>query len=204
MTKRGLGLLFVAPMLALAISTAQSGPLWVTGGGGVSVPIGDYADATKSVGYLIGGSIDYGVAEFLMIGIDGTWNSNGGDLVGASFGGIVLTKDKFRILQAAGHLRLVLPLGMLKPFGVVGVGIHNVKWSVTFEDIITGETFTEKDFGFQQIGTRPGARIGMGAMLQLTNQIGLSGEADYHYVHLESGSIQYASVRAGMMINLMP
>lgn len=209
-----LSLLIVALALVVAPSLARAAGSWsVMLGGGMTVPTGDFGDGAKS-GFNFGGGVDYSVNDMLAVGIDGAWNNNEHKDVGTSFGGFTLNEDKFTILQVGAHLRAMAPTtGPVKPYGIIGVGMYNLKEKYTYTDDTTGQKYTEADDiaagFFEQIGTRPGGKIGAGAMYQASERVGVGLEICYNFVSLDkaksgSSSAQYVGAHAGLMFSLMP
>lgn len=208
--------------LALAASSVHAAPkCTVQVGGGLTVPTGDFGDGAKSGFHVLAG-FDYHLTDLIAVGLDGAWNSNQHQDVGITEesppgSGIFITldEDKFTILDFGAHAKLTFPAAdsPIHPYAAVGLGMYNVKerYTYTVDDGVTVATFTEKDDEadgfFEQIGSRFGGRVGIGAAYQVSERMAIDVGGDFHYVSLDKdktgiSSFQFASIHAGLQFGV--
>jgi len=72
----------------------------------------------------------------------------------------------------------------------------------------TSAVFTDESDGFNQIGTRPGGRVGFGTTFKATDRVGVDVQASYDFISLDKSksgvsSAQYVGIQAGVNFSLM-
>jgi opacity protein-like surface antigen len=203
-------------VLAASASAATAKRIEVTVGGGLTIPTGDFGDGAKS-GWNLSGSVDYPVSEMIAVGVHTTWHNNEHQDVGTTTTiapGVTetLDEDKFSIVDIGAHakLRFAAQDASITPYALIGVGMYQVHeaYTYTIDDGVTRQTFTEKDDEqagfFEQIGSRFGARVGLGATFKASEQIGIDVAGEYNFVSLDknksgSSNFQFGAIRAGIV-----
>ena len=179
---------------AFAVTNAAAQVRGVVGVG-LSVPMGDFADATGGDAEAGGGTALAGI-EWLPTGssfglrVDGAYNrfctsacdQPGGDL-----------DIRYRFLNANLNGLLEFPVGAdvsLRPYVIAGGGIYNYK--LVGDDVPAAAGDSESDFGLN-------AGIGLTYTI---GRIGVYGEARFHNVFATGSDLQYVPVMVGLRINL--
>jgi len=222
MFRKGSWLVAALALLAVAPVANAAGGWTISLNGGLGIPTGDFKDSLEAKsGPQFALDICYHLSDLFAVGVDGGMNQNKhgfeGDVEDLG-GGATLTadKDKFIAWHAGVHGKYMIPMqGKVHPYGVLGVGIYNLKedYEYTFNDgagtIVTFTDEADEAAGnFEQPGSRLGGRIGLGAMYQATGQVGVGIEADYNMITMDKdkfdvSSLQYLTVRAVVSYNLM-
>jgi len=206
-------LLPAAVLTVLAITPAMAGPWSFALMGGMTSPTGDYGKDSKT-GFNIGAGVDYGLTDMISVGVDGSWNTTEHKGVGQVESGVRLDEDKFNIIQVGAHAKFKAPMAgsQFKPYGIVGLGIFNLKEDYKYTVIATGATGTDETDEaagyFKQPGTRFGGKVGAGALYKMNGMVGIGAEAAFNFISLEKGSApgggskgssaQYISIQAGV------
>lgn len=221
---RTIGLLAVTLTLLLSASlaSAAAGRIELTAGAGLTVPTGDFGDGAKT-GWNVSGAVDYPVSEMIAVGLHVTWHNNEHQDVGSTIeiippGGVfeTLDEDKFSIIDIGAHakLRFAAQDANVSPYALVGVGMYQVHESYTYtidDGVNPPQTFTNEDDEaagfFEQIGSRFGARIGLGATFKASEKIGIDVVGEYNFVSLDKdkagiSQFQFGAIRAGIVFGL--
>jgi outer membrane protein W len=219
-------LLVVAVALLAGVPEARAaGGLMVGVNGGVTIPTGDFgsSDATNGLGAKAGPQagleVSYMVNDRFAIGVDGSWLSNKLGVEGTVEdlgGGLTLTvnKDKFRLLRFGAHGKYMFPMegSPVSPYAVVGAGIYNLKedyeWTVFDSNTSTSVVFTDESASSNQIGSRPGGKLGFGTTFKATDKVGIDVQVSYNVISLDKAksgisSAQYIGIQAGVNFNIM-
>ena len=184
----------LAAAIALVGSDAAAQVRGVVGVG-LSVPVGDFADATGGDAEAGGGTALAGL-EWMPAGrsfglrVDGAYNrfctsacdQAGGDL-----------DVRYRFLNANLNGLIEFPMGTdarLRPYLLAGVGFYNYK--LEGDDVPTGVGDSESDFGVNG---------GLGINYAL-GRVGLFAEGRFHNVFATGSDLQYVPVMIGARINL--
>jgi hypothetical protein len=219
--------LFAALTLAAATlvpSSASALSLNVTGG--LSMPTGTFGEDAKS-GFTLGAGLFHDVNDMLAFGIEGSWHRAEHEAVGTIIEvdpGVFFTldQDRFSVLQFGPALRVTLAGAgsPVRPYFLAGVGIYNIQedYAYTVDDGATIERFTneddEADGLFEQIGTRFGAKLGVGALFQAGGRVGFGVDASWHIVTLDEddvltplsgeSSLQFFGIQGALVFDLSP
>lgn len=184
----------IAAALALIGSTAMAQVRGVVGVG-LSVPVGDFADAGGGDAEAGGGTALAGI-EWIPSGksfglrVDGAYNrfctsacdQAGGDL-----------DVRYRFLNANLNGILEFPMAAganLRPYLLAGLGIYNYK--LEGDDVPAAAGDSESDFG---VNGGLGINYAFG-------RVGLFAEGRFHNVFASGSDLQYVPVMVGARINL--
>jgi opacity protein-like surface antigen len=193
MRKFGLVLLALVSLSFLALP-ALAAPGEITFGltGGMTVPMGDYGDATKSgaTGGVFG---DYMLSDMFAVGLDAAYSQNKGKDLPAG------VDAKVTILQFGAHVKLVPPMKdmPISPYLQVGAGLYNGKTEVS-AGVFSSDTTVNK-FGFN---------VGVGADYKVSPMVGVGLFGAYHNVtdafEDENGDTKSATyVAVGVKVSFM-
>jgi opacity protein-like surface antigen len=200
------------PMLAAALAVtvfvhpaqAAKGNWFVDFTGGTALPIGDFKDDAK-LGFMGGVGVGYRVSDRVSIGADGSFVVNdGSDDLDARLteeattleGTPTTVTGKWSMLQGGAHLKFMLPSGedgRIDPYGVVGLGVYNVKAktesaNATYEDEASVNKF--------------GGRGGLGFAYKASGSVGIGLEGTFHFIATEGASTRFFGVQALVSVGL--
>jgi opacity protein-like surface antigen len=215
-------LLACALILAVAVQAkpASAGKgAWEVGlVGGIGSPTGSFKDSLEAKSGPQGGlEICYHITDVIAVGVDGSWNRNKhkgeGDVEDLG-GGTTLTadKDRYTITQFGIHGRYMVPTsGPLDPYGLVGVGIYNLKedYEYTYFDGSMETVFTDESDMVEQPGSKFGFRLGAGASYMVSPKIAVGVAADYNHVSIDKdkfgiSTVPWLSFRGRITYHIMP
>jgi opacity protein-like surface antigen len=223
-------LLIAALALVLAVPVAHAAGGWTIGvNGGMSKATGD-AGKDQKMGPVAGIDICMHVNDRIAVGVEGNWISNKHKDVGVAVnqGDLdldgtddfsTLNEDKFTILSGGVHGKYMFPVSeesKVAPYGLIGVGAYNAKEN--FKETLTLSTdpsnpfvFTDESLGVKG-STRLGGKVGAGAVYKATEQVGITLQAEYNIVTLDTkgapsgtpSTFKFYGVRAGVNFHIMP
>lgn len=220
------------PLLAaITLAAAPLVPSPATGltlnvSGGLSAPTGTFGEDAKS-GFTLGAGLFHDVNDRIAFGVEGSWHRAEHQAVGTTVEidpGVFFTldEDRFSILQFGPALRVTLAGAgsPVRPYFLAGVGIYNIQedYEYTVDDGVTLERFTDEDDEadglFEQIGTRFGAKLGVGALFQAGERLGFGVDASWHIVTLDEDafltpqagerSLQFFGIQGALVLDLSP
>ena len=225
MRKSSLLMAVIALVLVVPVAHAAG---WMIGvNGGMTIPTGDFGSDDPATGLdaksgpQAGLDISYMVNDKIAIGVDGSWVQNKhadeGSVETNPITGETLTadKDKFKFLRFGAHGKFMFSMAgsPVQPYAVVGAGVYNVKedFKYTYFDPSTSTTivFTDENTSFEQPGTRPGGKVGLGASFKAAEKVNIDVQANYNFISMDKdkfgvSSLQYIGVQAGVSFNIMP
>jgi hypothetical protein len=179
MKRRLFGLAATTFALALCAPAAHAQmPVSVGVAGGASVPTSDLGDA-ENTGY--NALIALGLRAPLLpvsLRFDGMYNYMGGKSISG------LTVPDLRVMTANANVMYALPMGMVKPYLIGGIGMYNTKFD--------GQSGSTNDLGFN---------AGVGSQFSLGGLTAF-GEARWHTIrNVGDGnqSAQFVPVSFGLM-----
>jgi hypothetical protein len=206
-----LAMLVAAPM-------AHAAGNWSIGiGGGISKLTGDFGKDLK-VGPQVGVDVCYHVNDQFAVGAEGSWIQNSHKDVGVveDLGGgdtYTLNEAKVKNISGGVHGKYMFPVGegRLAPYALLGLGFYNVKEDYKETLVLGGTTFVNTDESDGVKGeTRFGGKGGLGTIYKATEQVGISLQADFNVVTLDTGGVagapstfKFFGVRAGVNFNIM-
>lgn len=216
----------LAVTLAVILAAMPAAALTLNVSGGLSAPTGTFGEDAKS-GFTLGTGLFHDVNDRIAFGIEGSWHRAGHEAVGTTVEvdpGVFFTldEDRFSVLQLGPALRVTLAGAgsPVRPYVLAGVGIYSIQedYEYTVDDGATIERFTDEDDVrdglFEQIGTRFGAKLGLGALFRPGERLGVGVDASWHVVTLDedevltpfSGerSLQFAAIQAALVFDLSP
>lgn len=218
MKRWSLALVAVVAILLAAPSVDAAGNWTIGVNGGVSKPTGDFGQEHK-VGPLAGIDICMHVNDRFAVGVEGSWTQNShkdeGVVEDLGFGDTyTLNEDTIIDISGGVHGKYVFPVGTGKvaPYGLLGLGFYNVKENYTETLFLGGTTFvhTDESDGVKS-ETRFGGKVGAGAVYQATEQVGISLQAEYDIVTIDTSSaaagtpstFKFLGVRAGLNFHIL-
>ncbi len=183
------GLLTTLLILVLATGASAAGPA-IYAGGGVSMPMGDWADFYK-MGFGFGGGFGYPVTpQFEVVG-KVFYNTfpvdsdviEGGDFIAISFGADV---HFYPMANNADE-------SAFAPYLLGGIGMSSVKVKEITAPVAVpeGESETDLTFGF-----------GAGFQYEMSPKMALWVEAKYTIISTEGASTSHLPIFAGIKFNL--
>lgn len=215
-----LALALVLVLVAAPNSFAAGKPWEISLTGGLGLPQGDFKDEDLMDGRSgpqMGIDICYHITDVIALGADASWNRNKHGAEGETEdlgGGITVTaeKDRFTTIQFGLHGKYMFATsGKLKPYGLLGLGMYNIKedWEYLYDDNGTVTTFTDESEDFDQPGAKFGWKLGAGATYMTSPKIGLGLGVDYNSFSLDEdtfgvSSVPYISVRGRLTYHIMP
>jgi opacity protein-like surface antigen len=195
-------------MLALTLIVPQAYAAqgdWMLGlHAGTGIPLGDFKDAAK-VGFLGGVDVGYFATENVVIGIDGSFVSNGGsdllnDALTASATAIEGTPTtvtgKFTMIQGGAHLKYMFPTAAessMSPYVVAGLGLYNNKFKTESSNASYVGDVSDTKFG---------ARGGLGVSYKAGENMGVGVEGSFNWINTEGSSTQYVALQAALTFNM--
>lgn len=201
-----LSVLVAALLAVLPASSFAAG--WQVGlQGGATVPTGDFADIDAQTGFLLGGLVDYMYNDMWAFGGDASFSRNNHKDVGTTvdLGGgstYTLDEDKYTVMQFGVHTKYLFPAsGVLKPFGIAGVGMSSFKEEYTETFASPGSPNNTQSYE-NKTESRFGGKLGVGAIWWMNEMWGFGGEGDYNYVSEDGGSLTYFGLRANLMFKI--
>jgi len=101
--------------------------------------------------------------------------------------------------------------GPLDPYGLVGVGIYNLKedYEYTYFDGSMETVFTDESDMVEQPGSKFGFRLGAGASYMVSPKIAVGVAADYNHVSIDKdkfgiSTVPWLSFRGRITYHIMP
>jgi opacity protein-like surface antigen len=175
--------LIAATAALAAYSPAQAqgyNPFQIGASGGIAFPLSDLGNATN-MGYNVAVAVGL-KSQFSPIGVraEAAYNQFGfqDNFVG--------NNGSINIPAFTGNLVLGLPIGMLSPYAIGGVGLYRPS-----ADINGGTGDAENDFGFN---------VGGGIKIPLSTSFETFVEARYHRVNAKGGgNFSFVPVTVGVM-----
>lgn len=193
--------------LVLIAPAANAGGFTISANGGFGIPLGDFSSSDSTgldakSGPAAGIDICYHASDIFAVGVDAGWNSNKHSNEGETVdygGGITeeAKKDKYVNWHFGVHGKYMPPMeGKVHPYGLLGIGIFNVKedYEYIYTDPTGTTTFTDESDNVEQPGSRVGGRIGAGATYMTSEQVGVGLEADYNYISLDKDKFEVSSL----------
>jgi len=163
---------------AVAQGDNSGGATSLGGFGGVSIPLGDYSDVTKT-GWDAGLVFQYKpISSAIGFQIDGNYMENKFDPSGG--------KDRW--FFGTGNVVFHFPVSAettIRPYLIGGLGIYSVK--AKFDDGTSGESTTK--FGLN---------LGAGFDLKFQGNVSVFVEARFHDVFVEGSNAKFAPINAGI------
>ena len=197
-------------LLALALvapqANAAQGDWNVSLNGGTGIPMGDFKDAAK-LGFQGGVGFGYSVSENVVLGVDGSFISNGGsDLFNDALtaeatlleGTPTEVTGKFSMLQGGAHMKYMFPVASessMSPYLVVGLGLYNMKAKTESSNAAYSGDLGEAE-------TKFGARGGLGFRYKTSETMGVGLEGTFNHISTEGSATQFIGLQAGLTFNL--
>jgi opacity protein-like surface antigen len=176
------GFVAAAAMVAAANPIQAQGynPFQIGASGGIAFPVSDLGNVTN-MGYNIAVAVGL-KSQYSPIGVrvEAAYNQFGfqDNVVGAN--------GSLNIPAFTGNLVLGLPVGMLSPYAIGGVGLYRPSASIN-----GGTSDAENDFGFN---------VGGGIKIPLSTSFETFVEARYHRANLRGGgNYSFVPLTVGVM-----
>lgn len=216
-------LLIAALALVLIVPVVHAAGGWTIGvSGGVSKPTGD-AGKDQKIGPVAGIDICMHVNDRIAVGAEGNWVSNKHKDVGVTETDpltgdtYTLNEGTFSILSGGVHGKYMFPVGeesKVAPYGLVGLGVYKDKQNYKETVVLSGGggtfVFTDETDGVKG-SARLGGKVGAGAVYKATEQVGISLQAEYNIVSVDtkgsvgaSSTFKFYGIRAGVNFHIMP
>lgn len=179
--------LYIILISLVIVSSTFSQNIIGSFGGGISAPMGDFANG-YNVGFNVSGNLGFKVHRIAGARLDLQYNSfsSSSDLVDGNFSLVSVTADA--ILINTDKLK---SKSGFAPYGILGLGMY----FVNPPDIkLFGTTLTGESKSYFGIG------VGGGAVYKLSKNLGIFGELKYSFT-LGGEQFNYVPLKIGLMFN---